>query len=195
MKHLGARGCALVLALLAAGATRVKEDILIADFEGKDYGDWAVEGEAFGPHPARGALPKQMKVTGYRGKALVNSFYGGDGSTGTLTSPVFRIERSYICFLIGGGGYEGKTCMNLLVDGKVVRSATGPNTQPGGSEQLSWHCWDVANLHGRRARLQIVDQRSGGWGHINVDHILQCDEPIAGEKSMEFKAEKRYLNL
>jgi len=27
----------------------VQDDILIADFEGKTYGSWKVEGEAFGP--------------------------------------------------------------------------------------------------------------------------------------------------
>ena len=30
------------------------EDILIADFEGKTYGDWKVTGQAFGPGPAAG---------------------------------------------------------------------------------------------------------------------------------------------
>ena len=45
-------------------------DILIADFEGRDYGDWQVTGKAFGPGPARGRLPEQMKVTGFEGKGL-----------------------------------------------------------------------------------------------------------------------------
>ncbi len=29
-------------------------DIVIADFEGEDYGDWIVEGDAFGSGPANG---------------------------------------------------------------------------------------------------------------------------------------------
>ena len=49
-------------------------DILIADFEGKDYGQWVATGEAFGPGPAPGTLPDQMEVSGYEGKGLVNSF-------------------------------------------------------------------------------------------------------------------------
>jgi len=152
-------------------------DILINDFEAADYGTWKVEGTAFGPGPAKGTLPGQMEVSGYKGERLVNSFYGGDGSTGRLTSPEFTIERNYIKFLIGGGGFSGKTCMNLLVDGKVVRSATGPNTEPGGSEFLNWENWDVRKYKGRKAVLQIVDEATGGWGHINVDHILQSDTP------------------
>jgi fructan beta-fructosidase len=71
---------------------KTKSDILIADFEGENYGDWKVTGEAFGKGPARGTLPGQMVVDGFKGKGLVNSFLGGDGATGTLTSPLFKIE-------------------------------------------------------------------------------------------------------
>ena len=63
--------------------------------------------------------------------------------------------------------------MNLLVDGQVVLSATGPNTRPGGSEFLNWENWDVKQYKGKTAVLQIVDDASGGWGHINVDQISQ----------------------
>ncbi|MCX7872437.1 MAG: glycoside hydrolase family 32 protein [Verrucomicrobiae bacterium] len=154
-----------------------RADILISDFEGDDYGDWKVQGEAFGRRPAPGTLPNQMKVSGFLGKGLVNSFYNGDRSTGMLTSPEFVIQRKYINFLIGGGGFEGKTCMNLIVDGKVVREAVGPNTEPGGSEELKPAAWDVRELEGKKAVIRIVDDATGGWGHINVDHIVQSDNP------------------
>ncbi len=159
----------------AAAPATAADDILVADFEGEDYGDWKVEGEAFGKGPARGTLGGQMRVTGYEGEGLVNTFLGGDRPTGKLTSPELTIERDYIKFLIGGGGHAGKTCMNLLIDGKVVLTATGPNTQPGGSEFLNWENWDVRKYKGRKAVLQIVDDASGGWGHINVDQISQSN--------------------
>lgn len=100
-----------------------QDDLLLADFEAADYGEWTVEGEAFGPGPAQGTLGSQMNVSGYNGKGLVNTFYKGDGTTGTLTSPPFKIDRKLINFLIGGGGYENETYMCLLVDGKSVRTA------------------------------------------------------------------------
>src|SRR5213592_2617059 len=107
-----------------------RADILVADFEGDTYGEgWKTTGTAFGTGPARGTLPNQMPVTGYLGKGLVNSYLGGDASTGTLTSPPLKIERAYINFLIGGGKFPGKTCINLLVGGKIVRTATGPNDE------------------------------------------------------------------
>ncbi len=192
MRTVGALGASLLLLCFAATADDV---ILIADFEGRDYGDWEVTGEAFGRRPARGGFADQMKVSGHRGRGLANSFYKGDGSTGTLTSPPFKIERKGISFLIGGGKYPGNTCMNLLVGGEVVRTATGPNDKPGGSERLSWKSWDVSEFVGQQAVLEIVDERSGGWGHINVDHIVQCDEPLVAERSMEIIAAKKFLNL
>ena len=124
------------LALLPAFARAASPDIRFADFEADTYAPWTVTGEAFGKGPARGTLPGQMQVAGYEGGRLVNSFVNGDRTTGKLTSPVFKIERRYINFLIGGGGHAGQTCMNLLVDGKIVRTTTGPNTKPGGSEEL-----------------------------------------------------------
>jgi sucrose-6-phosphate hydrolase SacC (GH32 family) len=166
-----------VFALAASTFSGIQAgDILFADFEADTYGDWKTTGTAFGKGPARGTLPGQMPVSGFRGKGLVNSFLGGDGPTGTLTSPEFKIERRYISFLIGGGGFPGKTCMNLVVVGKMVRTATGPNTESGGSEKLEPDGWDVAEFLGRRAHIEIVDQASGGWGHINVDHIVFTDQ-------------------
>src|SRR5262245_3387694 len=177
-------------------AARATDDILIADFEGDTYGDWKTTGEAFGPGPARGTLPGQMPVSGFLGKGLVNSFYKGDGTTGTLTSPPFKVQRKYVNFLIGGGGHAGKTCMNLLLDGKVVRTASGPNTQPGGSGELDWASWDVSDLAVKEVVIQIVDDHAGGWGHINVDHIVQSDaKKTAGPARRDISIDKQYLHL
>jgi beta-fructofuranosidase/levanase/fructan beta-fructosidase len=111
-------------------------------------------------------------VDGFIGSGLVNTFRDGDRSQGTLTSPEFEIDRKHINFLIGGGNHAGATCMNLLLDGKVARTATG-----SAAERLAWKSWNVAELRGRKARLEIVDRHSGGWGHVNVDQIALADEP------------------
>lgn len=188
----------LVFGLSAVGAFAQRADILVQDFEGTNYGAWTVTGNAFGNGPAHGALPNQMSVEGFLGKGLANSYNGGDGATGTLTSPAFKIERKYIQFLIGGGGWEGQTCMNLLLDGKVVRTATGGNTESGGSERLQSAQWDVSDLIDKNVVLQIVDKATGGWGHINVDQIVQTDKPIPSPQwnaTREILIEKSYLNL
>lgn len=189
----------LTLALLASvPKSFAADDILIADFEGQDYGSWKITGTAFGTAPARGTLPGQMAVEGFAGQGLVNSFVGGDKATGTLTSAAFKIERRYLGFLIGGGGHANETCLNLIVDGKVVRTATGPNVQSGGSERLQPAGWDVGDLAGREAVLEIVDRRTGGWGHINVDQIVQTDRKPPVERSgvmREISISQRYLHF
>ena len=144
--------------------TLPKTATLFEDFESGTYGSWKVEGEAFGTAPARGILPFQNPVTGYSGRYLVNTYYGKDDTKGTLTSPEFTIEKPFINFLVGGGNYKGETCVNLVIDGKTVRTATGKN-----AERLEWTHWDVREFTGKTATIVIVDNRTGHFGHINAD--------------------------
>lgn len=182
-----------LIALCSTLLANAAPDIVIADFEGDTYGDWKSSGEAFGAEPAHGPLPGQMPVSGFEGKGLVNSFLRGDDTTGTLTSPPIKVERRYIRFLIGGGNHPGETCINLLASGHVARTATGPN-----SEHLESQQWDVVELAGQTITLEIVDQRKGGWGHINIDQIIQTDASLPKtleNPSREIRAGKKYLNL
>ncbi len=187
----------IALVLTMTGSAFANDDILVADFEGETYGEWKAEGEAFGTGPAKGTLPGQMHVSGFQGKGLVNSFLKGDRTTGTLTSPPIKIERKYLTFLIGGGGHAAKTCMNLVVNGEIVHTVTGGNTRSGGSEELEPAFWDVSELAGKAVTLQIVDDATGGWGHVNVDHIVQSDAkpllPELARREKSFKVENRYL--
>jgi sucrose-6-phosphate hydrolase SacC (GH32 family) len=155
---------------------------IIADFEGETYGDWKVTGDAFGPGPAKGRFANQNPVAGYRGERLVNSFIQADAATGTLTSPEFVVLQPFINFLIGGGAHK-ETRMDLLVDGKAVRTASGKD-----NERLGWASWNVAEFAGRPAKLQIVDEHKGGWGHVNVDQIMLADAPAraASEAALWF---------
>lgn len=193
---VAAVGCA-ALASLAATMAGAADDILLADFEGDTYGAWTATGDAFGAGPARGTLPGQMAVAGFAGQGLVNTFRNGDGSTGTLESPEFTVQRPFITFLVGGGKDAEKTALHLVVDGAVVRRATGPNDQPGGSETLELDSWDVSEFVGRKAMIRIVDAATGGWGHVNVDQIVQTDRrpPRLVPATREFRVEKRFLAI
>lgn len=162
----------LLLLALGFGAKSTADDILIADFESGDYTGWSLTGEAFGQAPAEGTLPDQMRVSGYRGRRLVNTFHGGDGAVGSATSEPFTVQRSHIAFLIGGGPHQDTVGIELLLDGKAVRRATGPE-----SAELEWKSWDVSGLAGKQVTLRIFDQATAGWGHINVDHLIQTNLP------------------
>ncbi len=159
-------------ALSAARTRGLEEDYLevFEDFEGSTYEGWTVEGEAFGTGPSGGTHPGQQAVSGFQGRGMVNTFLPNDGPQGRLVSRPFTIRHNHIGFLLGGGNHPGQTCMNLWVAGEIVRSAHGRD-----NEALEPQAWDVADLLGKEATLEIVDARSDGWGHVNVDHIVFGD--------------------
>lgn len=70
------------------------------------------------------------------------------------------------------GPRDTQTTVNLVVDGEVVRSTTGSD-----SEALDWASWDVRELRGRSAQIRIVDHSSGGWGHVLADQFMLASAP------------------
>lgn len=117
------------------------------------------------------------RINTYEVAAGSNAGPGGDGRKGTLTSPEFEITRDNIAMLVGGGGRsvsDPETLeVQLLVDGDVQRRRTGRN-----EGSLNWAGWDVSDLKGQTARLRIVDEAAGGWGHITLDHVVMTDEEV-----------------
>src|ERR1039458_9428921 len=146
--------------------------LIIGHFGSTNYGDWRQTGTAFKSGPASDGLLAKLEIENAADNRVISSEIEGDGPTGTLTSPVFKIARPYISFRIGGGDYESDTCVNLLIRGQVVRSATGWR-----SDRLVPASWDVRRFLGQKAQVQIIDAASGDWGHINADHIIQTDKP------------------
>jgi fructan beta-fructosidase len=151
---------------------------VFADFEGTTWGTgWTATGDFVNAGPVPGTIGDQQPVSGYLGQRLVNTFLDHDLSTGTITSPTFTITSSYIDLLVGGGNHPwsadpaAATAVNLLVNGQVVATATGPD-----NEALNWVSWNTASWQGQQAQIQIVDNNTGGWGHINVDHIVFSSE-------------------
>jgi uncharacterized protein (DUF608 family) len=158
---------------LARLRSKRRDDFTVfEDFEKATYAGWTISGEAFGKGPSHGTEPGQQPVSGFAGHGLVNTYQGGDGPQGTATSRPFTIQQRYIGFLIGGGNHPGRTCINLRVGGQVVRTTTGKDR-----EALEPASWDVADLKGQQAAIEIVDRSSEGWGHINIDQIIFSDVP------------------
>ena len=158
-------------ALFSLSTLAPAADLPIGRFGDRDYGDWKAAGSAFRPGPAAGSLLTTLEIENATGP-VASSEIEGDGPTGTLTSPEFKIERRYISFRIGGGDYERDTCLNLLIKGQVVRSATGWK-----SDRLAPASWDVSQWKSQVAQVQAVDMASGDWGHINVASLVQTDQP------------------
>jgi len=178
-----------------------RPDILFEDFEKTSYEGWTTEGQAFGSGPILiSDIPDYQGDVKGQGQRVANSHASApgqdvgskDSQTGTLISRPFKIERHYICFLLGGGannpqadinlltgkGATGGTGVQLLINGKVERFATGHN-----ANQMRMKSFDVRELEGRTARLRVIDRESGGWGNIGIDQIVFSDEakkPDAG---------------
>lgn len=146
-----------------------KHEVIFDDFEQGNFNNWTVAGDAFSDKPIKGTVTahNQQRVGGYSGNYLINSFANADSAMGKMLSKEFTIADNYINFLIGGGNKPGITCINLLIDGKTVLTETGND-----SETLEPKGWNVSAYKGKKARLQIVDNDSGPWGHINIDRIV-----------------------
>ncbi|GAA1187963.1 levanbiose-producing levanase [Kitasatospora gansuensis] len=141
----------------------------LADFEGTTYGSgWTTTGGLTGTAPTPASLPGQV------GAAVLDTYAGTDSATGTITSPAFTIDRDTLHLLVAGGrhplGQPGATAVNLLVDGLPVRTATGDDTGT-----LKPVTWDLSQWQGRSAQLQILDDATGGWGHLMLDQVTLSD--------------------
>ena len=164
----------LVVSFVVSPVVSVPDgDILICDFEEQDFTrmrqqGWTWEGDAFRHGPARSTRVMKRRVGEFSGRYLISSLADTDALTGTMTSPEFEIELEYIELLMSGGDHPHRVCVNLLLDDQVVRTVTGEY-----DDALAPVAFDVKELRGRKARLQIVDNHRGLWGHINVDRIRQ----------------------
>jgi hypothetical protein len=155
------------------------------DFESGTYNGWTLEGDCWGTAPASD-LTFAGRITGFQGKRFLCTLHPqlGANAVGRAVSKEFRIERPFIDFLIGGGRYPGEACLNLLVDGKVVCTATGAD-----SAELHRACWDVSAWRGKTAHFEVVDStRAAARGYIMVDAICLTDTPpfreqVAGQNA------------
>ena len=166
---------ALLLAPFATLLASDKSSTVLGDFESDSWGEWTVEGSAFGSQPFTGTKPPQV-LLGRKGEGAVNSWaVGGDGATGKLTSKPFEISRPFIGFLLGGGKAPENVELGvrLEVAGQVVRRATGRN-----SDAMEWVNWDVSELLGKTGRIIIEDASKDPWGHVVADHFVLSPVPM-----------------
>jgi hypothetical protein len=95
-----------------------------------------------------------------------------DGHVSNMITPPFEIKLDYITFLISGGNMPDKACINLLIDGKIVRTATGNN-----QDLLEWAAFEVKEFRGKQASIQVLDTSTAALGYITVDCVCQSPDP------------------
>jgi len=143
-----------------------------SDFERGDLSGWKADGDAFKGQPTLGDNPYYRQIGTAR--AVGNFWIGTAESHHTaldrpgLVSNAFLIRHRRISFLLGAGDGTDKEGVALEVDGTQVLFEPGRAAALHG-EGMRRVVWDVRRWVGRRARIVVVDQSTGIWGHINVD--------------------------
>ena len=156
--------------LLTAMTSSAAPQVLQA-FEGDGFDDWKTEGNAFGQAPVAGSCDgMSTALSGYSGESLACSAHGGNEATGNLISPPFELTENFLCFLIAGGNQPGKVGVELVVNGKVEKQATG-----GNSLKCKPVTWDVTSLKGQTATIRIIDSATDKWGMIAADQFTLSD--------------------
>jgi AraC-like DNA-binding protein len=154
------------------------EEFVFENFESGTYNNWNLEGEAFKLAGNRTNIYYPLSADGFNGKYFAFSFADThDKKTGKLISKEFNINYDFISFLIGGGNHPNNTCLNLIINDSIVRSSTGRN-----SGKLRFEQWDVKIYKGKKAKLEIVDNVSGSWGHVMIDDIIFTNKNLIKNK-------------
>lgn len=153
---------------------------LNTDFEKGTLDDWTAEGEAFTKQPVKGEI-SQTRIFGEGKKSEHTGEYwlGGfevlfDKPTGKLSSKPFTVTQPWASFLIGGGRAKTTRVELVLVEGsKVIFTATGQD-----QENLRPVIVDLKPHQGKKIFIRIVDEHTGGWGHVNFDDFrLHKEKP------------------
>lgn len=112
----------------------------------------------------------------------LSSLGGGESGRGVIVSPEFTIAVDTIAFTIcghdGQGGGRGQNFIALIDTGTgdTLRKTAAP-----GSDPMKEQSWNVADLRGRRVRIEVQDANPEGayaWlgvGRINAGAPLTVD--------------------
>jgi putative membrane-bound dehydrogenase-like protein len=146
------------------------------DFEGGTLKDWKAVGPAFADSVVEGdAIFKRRSdmKSQHQGKYWVGSFEkGGDAPQGSLTSVAFVVTKPWASFLIAGGAYPETRVEFVRVDtGEVIAKAHGDDT-----ETMKRVAVDLSKHKNAQIFVRLIDQHSGGWGHINFDDLRLHDQ-------------------
>jgi hypothetical protein len=130
---------------------------VLLDFENGTWEGWQVEGDAFGTAPNGGPARFQPPVGPFRGLYFADSGNPTMRATGKALSPEFVIPASPLRLWVGGAK-STRVAARLTLDGQAMRTVSG-----GADDELREVEWEVEQLVGRRARLELIDEDPDGY--------------------------------
>jgi len=150
------------------------------DFESGDLRDWTADGNAFEAQPIRGDTVTARRPDmppRHTGNYWIGTYERfGDARQGTLTSAAFRVTHAWASFRVAGGSHPSTRVELVALRDPQANATTGEETvfKVSGleSETLRPVVLDLTPWIGRFLRIRLVDENTGGWGHINFDDFL-----------------------
>ncbi len=148
------------------------------NFEEGTLKDWTATGKAFEGQPVKGEIDPQRpygegKKADHTGQFWIGTFERlWDLPKGTLTSKPFKVTQPFASFLIAGGRHQQTRVEVVLAadpadkasKDKVIHTSHGVD-----SESLRPVIVDLKPHVGKSIFIRLVDDHTGGWGHINFD--------------------------
>jgi hypothetical protein len=182
--------CPLIFTIADTSAQQLRGRAQVPtwNFETGDLSGWTLTGNAFQFQPTLDDNPtarKRGQPSNHQGRYWIGTYeryagrqgqrvgdVQGDEPQGTLTSAPFRIPGQTITFLVSGGS-SFQTRVELLVTLDPIEGTARVLWDSGrDNETMRRVMWDVSKWAGRTARIRIVDESSGPWGHINADDFV-----------------------
>lgn len=144
------------------------------DFEAGNLEGWTATGNAFEGQPVeRDTIGQRWggQSSNKQGEFFIGGFEVSRSAAaqGTLTSSWFKVTAPFASFLIAGGE-SNATRVDLVGRDpendteEVIATASGDQR-----EQMRRVVVDLESQMGRSIAIRLVDESSGGWGHLNFD--------------------------
>ncbi len=164
------------------------------DFETGTLQDWTPRGKAWEQQPIKGEIAEQKERAFGEGKQSLHTgdwWLGGyerlqDTPTGTLTSVPFKVTHPWCSFLVAGGAHAETRVELVRADGDhVFFRISGVN-----QEELQPVVVNLQSFTGQKIYIRIVDDHTGGWGHVNFDDFRfharrpKFEQPLLEPKSL-----------
>ena len=171
----------------AKDATRDEQTPVFEKFDGEDFGDWFVNGEAFGKGPTRaGQWDSRQRGTMPARPGIAHSGMLADRHQGVLRSRDFTITHPHIMYRVAGTGGQIRLIMDshfMVVHSDLLFVEFQLKVDTEGAWTWRQQAGDIGRYLGHRAHLEIIDH-GDGWVAVDEIRLAGSDLPAAEDNPL-----------